>query len=333
MLHASRFVLTLGLGIAIANFVVACGNESSESVTSPTSGFSVTDGTDTPSYRVQAGPIQGPIDPVPIFIPFPDDLDYMAFLDDSSLELFGQTGMALTLDTAIGGVATTTTGQALFLVGANPVTYQAFSVDVDDIDFIENNIYEDPDTGDLVDVEMTWFYGTVKTTNGEVDAYMGAATASHPLLEEYYLVLMEPAGATAGRSSRDSGLHGAGGPLEFELDFLMEIDGGTFALEEAEEDPCDGCITAHNDARDKGVKRHKRCRRKALLYGGGATILASFGGPWGTAGGLLGTAAAIDACNDTLKDAKEDAMTAFCACWSNNGCDPNYSEYKNNCDN
>lgn len=370
MLPWHRLAPLLGFALLATASFVACTDESSAPTAAPS--ISGTSDGDAGS-RLISGPVQGPIDPWPTFVPWPPDLDYQGFLDDASFTLFARDGMALTLSSAIGGEGSTASGLALFQETGGQVSSLPFTVAVGSIDFIETGIYTDEATGEQVDVETTWFDATVATALGTVDAYVSAITATHPLLEEYYLVLIEPGpgagrpgsgeatGAAAGIApghpgTRGSGEHGSsvalreGGPSSrgraperiasghladwdltpgIDIDFDSGLDVEIF--EGGEEDPCDKCISDHNEARDKAIKRHKRCRRKALLYGGGATIIASFGGPWGTAGGLLGTAAAVDACNDTLKDAKEDAINAYCDCWAANDCDTSNEDYQENC--
>jgi hypothetical protein len=347
MRHLDRFAPVLGVALLLTASLTACTNESDPPTAVP--GASTNVHGDSGS-RLISGPVQGPIDPWPTFIPWPPDLDYQAFLDDASFTLFARDGMALTLGAAIGGEGSSASGLALFQETNGQVSTLPFTVAVGAVDFIETGIYTDEATGEQVDVETTWFDATVATALGTVDAYVSAVTATHPLLEEYYLVLIEP-GPGAGRPAPVEGDGVSGrtalpgrGPtperiasghladwdlLDLDVDFEsgLEIE----IIEGGEEDPCDKCITDHNEARDKAIKRHKRCRRKALLYGGGATIIASFGGPWGTAGGLLGTAAAVDACNDTLKDAKEDAINAYCDCWAANDCDTSNEDYQENC--
>lgn len=254
--------------------------------------------------------------PLGYLLPWPPDLDYQAFLDQSSQDLFGKIGMALTTSDEVTAAQVNYPGTALFQESGGSVSTQPFTLSLGSIESVENDTYTDPSSGVVVDVQTTWIYGTVMTANGSVDAYIGAITADHPSgLTEHYLVLLEPDGGRAARSTREPG--------------ATSTD--ATSIEGEEEDPCDSCIADHNKKRNKAVKRHKRCRRKALLFGGGATIIASFGGPWGTAGGLLGTAAAVDACNDTLKDAKEDAVEEFCDCWAENDCDEGDSNYQDNC--
>lgn len=248
--------------------------------------------------------------PYGVLLPWPPDLDYQAFLDQANTDLFGQAGAGLTLFEGVTAGQTSYAGTALFQEPSGTVSMQPFTFLLGSIVSVENGTYTDPATGTVVAGQTTWLYGTVFTASGSVDAYMGAVTATHPQAVGHYLYLLEP---DTSRSTRDVG--------EAE-----PIPSG-----EEEEDPCDTCINDHNKARNTAVSRHKRCRRKALLWGGGATIIASFGGPWGTAGGLLGTAAAVDACNDTLKDAKEDAIGEYCDCWANSGCDEGNDDYQANC--
>ena len=263
----------------------------------------------------QAQQMQYPAQYHPIFQPWPPIIDYQQFVDDSSNELFGRTGMALTQAEAVTASQSMYVGTALFQESDGSVTSMPFSFVVDEIKSTVVDVYEDPASGSEVDVTLTTLDGTLSTSIGTVNATIGAVSATLGALEGHYINLIAPNGRTLqASSSKDSFYRYA-----------------TQAAAGGEEDPCDGCISDHNNARNKAKRRHKRCRNKALIFGGGATLIASFSGPWGTAGGLLGTAAAVDACNDTLADAKEDAVGAYCECWASNGCAEDDDNYEDNC--
>ena len=71
---------------------------------------------------------------------------------------------------------------------------------------------------------------------------------------------------------------------------------------------------------------------QSTFWGGLGTVAATAGGgPWGCAAGLTGTAAALDACNDSFRDAKADTEAEYCECWEKNRCDVNDGNYRRTC--
>ncbi len=297
------------LAISITATLVACGPEGETPLSS------------TDDFSSNSRVVPGQVTPIPIFQSWPTIVDYQALVDSTSNQLFQRTGMALTLDGPIGGAGSINSGDALFQETFPNVTVKPYTVAVSRVQDVYADVYIDPNTGNSYDVVITTFAGTINSGIASVSIDLSAVTITdYQASTGHYLLVAEPSGPAIAKL-----------PGFTSAEPYLLGDRATGKVQADQEDPCDGCITTHNKARNKALKRHKSCRRKALLYGGGATLLASFGGPWGTAGGLLATAAAVDACNTTLQQAKEDAIDAYCQCWANNDCDPSNSDYEENC--
>ncbi len=241
-------------------------------------------------------------------VPVPeDDFEFDAWYADSIAELFGEDGPGgMILDAAVGDVGGYV-GSGVLQLDEPDVKLGSFELQVDRVLGVEVGM----DAAGQA-VTTTYVQGNISTSDGSVDAYMAVVSVESGATTWVYLLPLQP--VTPGRvGSEDSGSFG----------------GGTYGP--AGSDDCQDCKDDHDDAATKAKRRYRRCRSKALWWGGGATVLASFGGPWGTAGGLLATAAALDACNDTMKDAKEEGEEAFCECWEELECPEDDSDFEDTC--